>query len=251
MKAAFDCGADIVELDIRVTKDKQLAVFHDSMLDYRTEKNGRVSDYTLAELQKMDVGYGYTHDNGKTYPLRGKGTGLMPSFNQVTEEFPEKKFLVHIRDSGPEIGELLLNKFNTMSSEQVELFSIYGNDEAVTLIRAEYPAMKALTAKLLKKAVLEYELIGWTGYIPKSIHNMEIHFPLAYAKFLWGWPEKFVLRMNKVNTRVVIVQKKGRWSGGFDTVEEIDEIPDNYYGYIWTERIDRIGWYFFLTAAKG
>jgi len=245
MKAAFSYGADIVEFDIRVTKDKELAVFHDYLVDSRTEKKGMVSDYTLAELQKMDVGYGYTHDNGSTYPLRSKGIGLMPSFNQVIEEFPGNKFLVHIKDNGPEIGMLLLDRFNAMSESEVKLFSIYGNDEAIAIIREKYPDMKALTAKLIKKAILQYELIGWTGYIPKSIRNMEIHLPIEYAAYVWGWPEKFVMRMNKVNSRVVIVKKKGPWSGGFDTSEDIAEIPDNYFGYIWTERIDKTGKYIF------
>ena len=40
MKAAFDHGADVVELDIQLTKDHQLAVFHDFTLEYRT--NGKV-----------------------------------------------------------------------------------------------------------------------------------------------------------------------------------------------------------------
>jgi glycerophosphoryl diester phosphodiesterase len=53
---------DIVEFDIRVTKDKQLAVFHDHLLEYRTEKAGQVSDYTMQELRQLDVGYGYTFD---------------------------------------------------------------------------------------------------------------------------------------------------------------------------------------------
>jgi hypothetical protein len=31
--------------------------------------------------------------------------------------------------------------------------------------------------------------------------------------------------MKRVNTRVVLVKKVGKWSGGFDTEEEINQIP--------------------------
>jgi glycerophosphoryl diester phosphodiesterase len=241
MEIAFQYGADIIEFDIRVTKDKELAVFHDYEVNSRTENKGNVCDYSLAELKTMDVGYGYTADNGQTFPLRGKGIGLLPSFDEVMRQFPEKKFLVHIRDDGEEIGQILLKKLERMDHEQINNISIYGNDVAIDLIRKKYPEMKALSGKLIKKAIIEYELIGWTGYIPKSMRNAELHMPIEYAKYLWGWPYIFIKRMDSVNTRMVIVTKKGQWSGGFDTVEEINTIPVNYEGCIWTERIDKIG----------
>ena len=244
MQAAFDYGASIVEFDIRVTKDKQLAVFHDYIVEYRTECSGEISAYTLAELQKMDIGYRYTHDGGKTFPLRNTGVGLLPSFDEVLEAFPRGEFLVHIRDGGIEIGELLLEKLQKLNDDEIQRISIYGNDEAITLIKMEFPEMKALSAKLLKRALIEYVFVGWTGYMPKSTRNLEIHIPISYAKILWGWPEKFVERMENVGSRVVLITKQGQWSGGFDTENEIKKIPDNYYGFIWTERVDKISQYF-------
>lgn len=241
MEVAFNYGADIVEFDIRVTKDKELAVFHDYQVDSRTEKKGNISEYTLPELKKMDIGYGYTADNGKSFPLRGTGVGLLPSFDEVMYQFSDKKFLIHIRDDGEEIGNILLDKLERLDQEQILNLSIYGNDIAIDIIRRKYPTMKALSAKMIKKAFIEYELIGWTGYIPKSIRNAELHMPLEYAKYLWGWPHKFIKRMKSVNTRMVLVTKKGQWSGGFDTKDDIKTIPSNYSGCIWTERIDRIG----------
>ena len=65
--------------------------------------------------------------------------------------------------------------------------------------------MKVLTKSLLLKAFLLYELIGWTGYIPEAIRNLEIHLPLSYAGLFWGWPDRFLQRMEQVNTRVVLV----------------------------------------------
>lgn len=88
MEAAFLAGADIVELDVQRTKDGQLAVFHDAELGYRTEAKGSVKDYTMQELKTLDAGYGYTADQGVTYPFRGKGIGLIPSLDEVLSHFP-------------------------------------------------------------------------------------------------------------------------------------------------------------------
>jgi glycerophosphoryl diester phosphodiesterase len=184
MQIAFEYGADIVEFDIRVTKDKELAVFHDFTVDSRTEQKGKVSDYTLKELKTMDVGYGYTPDNGATFPLRSTGIGLLPSFDEIMQEFPNKQFLVHIRDDGEEIGRILRSKLESMNQKQIENLSIYGNDKAIQIIRKQYPTMKALSARIIKRAFIEYELVGWTGFIPQSIRNIELHIPLQYANFV-------------------------------------------------------------------
>src|SRR5690349_12252759 len=71
MRAAFDAGADLLEIDVQVSADDQLVVFHDSTLECRTDGAGLVRDHTLAQLRRLDLGYGYTADDGVTYPLRG------------------------------------------------------------------------------------------------------------------------------------------------------------------------------------
>ncbi|MEY9094304.1 glycerophosphoryl diester phosphodiesterase [Paenibacillus sp. RC84] len=60
MEAAFQAGADSMELDIKPTKDGQFAVFHDWTLDCRTPASGKTSDYTMAQLKELDIGYGYS-----------------------------------------------------------------------------------------------------------------------------------------------------------------------------------------------
>lgn len=49
-------GVDMIEFDVRATKDGQIVVFHDARLERLTEAYGRLSDWTLAELGKLEVG---------------------------------------------------------------------------------------------------------------------------------------------------------------------------------------------------
>jgi glycerophosphoryl diester phosphodiesterase family protein len=87
MRAAFELGEDAVELDVHPTTDVQFAVFHDWTLDCRTEGHGETRAHDMAYLKTLDVGYGYSADGGRTFPLRGKGIGLMPSFADVMQAF--------------------------------------------------------------------------------------------------------------------------------------------------------------------
>ncbi len=241
MAAAFDYGADLVELDIQLTADGQLAVFHDNVLEYRTDGSGKVGDYTMAQLKRLDVGYGYTADNGESYPFRGQGVGLMPSLDQVLEQFPERDLLLHIKESNVAVAQVLWRDYlQPMTPAQRARVAVYGDGGAVDYLREQSPSLRLMSYESLKRGLLQYELLGWTGYVPGSIRNMELHVPAKYAKYLWGWPGKFVSRMERYNTRVVLVDGNGKMSEGFDSRDDLEKIPAGYSGYIWTNRIDLV-----------
>lgn len=66
--------------------------------------------------------------------------------------------------------------------------------------------------------------------------------PTNVAPWLWGWPNRFLRRMDAVDTPVFLVNDYtgGRFSRGLDRVEDLEKIPAEYSGGIWTDRIDRI-----------
>ena len=55
-RKAAELGVDQIEMDVRVTKDGQLVVFHDETVDRVTNGTGKVCDFTLEELQQLDAG---------------------------------------------------------------------------------------------------------------------------------------------------------------------------------------------------
>ncbi|HOT76039.1 MAG TPA: glycerophosphodiester phosphodiesterase, partial [Candidatus Wallbacteria bacterium] len=103
------------------------------------------------------------------------------------------------------------------------------------------PGLKAMSKNTLIKALSDYALIGWSGFVPVSCRGAWLHIPLKYAPYLWGWPAKFMKRMDSCGTEIVIVAGNGVFSEGFDTAEDIKKIPHGFSGYIWTNRIDRVG----------
>ena len=55
-KKAYEVGAHGIELDVRLTKDQEVVVIHDSSVDRTTNGSGAVNELTLAEIQKLDAG---------------------------------------------------------------------------------------------------------------------------------------------------------------------------------------------------
>ncbi len=54
--AAYSLGADEIEFDVRLTKDGQMVVSHDPKLERISDGQGLVSDFTLEELKKLNIG---------------------------------------------------------------------------------------------------------------------------------------------------------------------------------------------------
>jgi glycerophosphoryl diester phosphodiesterase len=58
IRAAERCGADFVEVDVRLSKDGILVVIHDDTADRTTDGTGRVDEMTLEEIRLLDAGSG-------------------------------------------------------------------------------------------------------------------------------------------------------------------------------------------------
>jgi len=56
---AIDSGADMIETDVRLTKDGALVLIHDDKVDRTTDGSGLVKEMTLEELQKLNAGDKY------------------------------------------------------------------------------------------------------------------------------------------------------------------------------------------------
>ncbi|WP_227938789.1 glycerophosphodiester phosphodiesterase family protein [Alkalihalobacillus deserti] len=240
MEAAFKAGADIVEFDVQLTKDGEFAVFHDWTLECRTNGEGITREHTIQELKQLDIGYGYTANNGETYPFRGKGIGLMPTLEEVLSHFPEQSFLIHIKSNGPNEGEHLSNYLTKVPDSRLKNLSVYGGDKPILSLKEKLPELRVMSKETMKSCLLPYIAVGWTGYVPSACGNAQLHILEKIAPYLWGFPSKFLDRMEDANTRVILVAGDGGWSEGFDKKQDLERLPKNYTGGIWTNRIDII-----------
>jgi glycerophosphoryl diester phosphodiesterase len=98
---------DAIELDIHSSRDGKLVVIHDATLDRTTNLSGRVFDYSWEELKKADAGYHFDPEGNNTFPFRGKGAQI-PLLEEVLMRFPDKKFIIEIKQQMPAIEDILL-----------------------------------------------------------------------------------------------------------------------------------------------
>ena len=99
-EAALNAGMDMIETDIRMTKDGELVVFHDEEVSRTTGAKGWVKDMTLAEMRELDPSngfdmndiYGYlyaTLREGKEFPVKNaEGFAVVRTTLAIRREHP-------------------------------------------------------------------------------------------------------------------------------------------------------------------
>ncbi|KGR92184.1 glycerophosphodiester phosphodiesterase [Ureibacillus massiliensis 4400831 = CIP 108448 = CCUG 49529] len=156
---AIDLGVDGFEIDIRLTKDEEIVVFHDDTVDRTTDGSGFVKDYTLEELKQLNHGFHFEDLDG-TFPYKEERLPIV-TLKELLEAFPNIYINIDIKDS-PETyeGSLMPSKLwrliedlgvqnrvvvTSFYSEQVDRFNLYAQNR-VALGAGETDVRKAFTA---------------------------------------------------------------------------------------------------------
>ena len=83
---AVGLGCRYLETDVNLTKDGVLVTIHDATVDRTTDGSGLVRALPVAELKRLDAGYRFSPDGGRTYPFRGQGATI-PTLAEVVDAF--------------------------------------------------------------------------------------------------------------------------------------------------------------------
>ena len=61
-KKAVELGADGVEFDVQLTKDGEVVVIHDELIDRTMSGSGLVKDHSLSQLRQLSAGEFFSPD---------------------------------------------------------------------------------------------------------------------------------------------------------------------------------------------
>ena len=123
-RKALKVGADMLELDVGVTKDGKVIVMHDTTVDGKTNGRGTVASKTLRQIKKLDAAFWfapgasdhYSHAlPPRSYKFRGIATGKrkpprgfkasdfrVPTLAEVLKAFPRTPINIEIKGRTPD-----------------------------------------------------------------------------------------------------------------------------------------------------
>lgn len=204
---AIDLGADMVELDVLLSKDGRVVVLHDETLDRTTDGEGPIQDHTWEELSKLDAGTWFTEKfggedyAGEPLPLLGEALDLMKDKILVNVEIKTEAYspelegsiaqktlaLIHDRDLEDQV---IISSFDSRILAQVR--QLDGDIHTATLYHdGTHPELdpKAITEevgsngfnmafKYLKADVVE---ACHKAGLPLAIYTVNSETPMRYA----------------------------------------------------------------------
>ena len=130
-------GVDFLELDVHSTSDGALVVMHDASVNRTTDGQGKINELTLSALKKLDAGYLFTRDGGKTFPFRGRGITI-PTLQEIFDALPNIKFNIEPKQVEPSIIKPLCELIRSRNMTEKIIVGSF-RQTAIDEFRAECP----------------------------------------------------------------------------------------------------------------
>jgi glycerophosphoryl diester phosphodiesterase len=105
-------GADAFELDVHLTADGEVIVFHDEETERLTGEAGTIETRTLAEVRTLDAGFSFTPDAGRSYPWRGRGV-VPPTLRELLRAHPRIRMNVEAKTADPALARAMVEVVRT------------------------------------------------------------------------------------------------------------------------------------------
>lgn len=135
VKMAWDLNATHVEIDIKLTSDNEIVVFHDDTTKRFNNIDKKVNEYTFNEISKIDVG-SFKGDLWKNERI--------PTLSQILETIPKQGTLVVELKDGPETIPALEKLYKTHALVWLQLEFISFNYDAICACKKAFPNNKSL-----------------------------------------------------------------------------------------------------------
>jgi len=132
---AWQQGADAIEGDFHLTRDRQIVCIHNPTTGKYSQKNLIIRKSTLAQMKTLDVGAWKSPEFAGT---------AIPTFTEVLSTVPaDKKFYIEIKSS-PKIVRHLLREIDASSVNPTQLVVIAFSGRVIKAVKTQRPSLKAI-----------------------------------------------------------------------------------------------------------
>lgn len=122
-RKAIEMGAEGIELDVHLSRDRNLIVMHDEWVNRTSNGNGLIKDMTLKELKKLDCGSWYGEEfAGQQIPVLEEVLELLKNWNGILN--------IEIKDGSdlyPGIERKVIDTVRMFCFEEKVIFSSFNH----------------------------------------------------------------------------------------------------------------------------
>lgn len=198
---AHEWEVDYLELDVQLTSDGELVVFHDDAIERTSDGEGAINDYTLEELKALDTGTWFNQENPDSADPAFNGAQML-TLDELFERFGhDARYYIETKSPqlNPGLEEALVETLEAydmvesgrvlvQSFEQDSLLKVQELNDDVPLIQLVwyYPSEED-----------ESRLVEWTGVTPGPSEITDQDFQ-AVADYAVGIGTNFIYEGEEV-----------------------------------------------------
>lgn len=193
-------GADVLEIDVRLSRDGKVVVVHDETLERTTNGTGKVRDFDLSALKRLDAGDKFDvamaraasinstqTERSEVHTFAGQAVQLL-TLGELYSMYPQMRVNIDIKDD----SELAVNavarvisKYDATSRSVVASF----HDEVLEYCRLSYPWIETSAGMNDVKRFYWWYLGGQRGAatVSPSLFQLPTQYyciPLATRRFI-------------------------------------------------------------------
>jgi len=148
---------DMIELDVRLTKDGIPIICHDPTTDRTTNVSAIISELTYAELSKLDAAYHFDPQRNQSFPHRGRGIQI-PKFEDTILALKGTPLCVEIKERSKEIVHTVMDLLKRYG---VDRQAVVGSKYHILskTMRKAYPHHTRFCSRMdILKMIVEFQL---------------------------------------------------------------------------------------------
>lgn len=164
---AIDQGAKAIELDVQLTQDQEVIVFHDVHLGRTTDGTGRVKDFTLAEIKSLNAGLSFS----PAYQNQ-----IIPTLKEVLDFLPQDIFLnIELKNMHSPFDDLPTRAASIIQSQNAEDRVLLSSFNTVALLKTSLSSSSILLGLLMRSSLLT-RLRSIFPYLQKRFYSIHLSF---------------------------------------------------------------------------
>lgn len=184
IKQAFEYGADYVEFDIRVTKDKSAIIFHDEYL--LCNSTIKISNHTLKEINLI-----LKKNRAKFIKEKKQNINIIPprliTLKDVLNELPDGKFLLNPKSKTKAEAIAIKNALKLWPKPKYKNIKLWGRKYTYDLIEDNNAKLGGFIQNHWQSEVCLNDYRFSLGlFLPKSCYNQNITLEPKRDFLIWG-----------------------------------------------------------------